>query len=158
MASYNKVFLMGNLTRDPELRNLPSGSHVCEVGMATNRKYKTPDGQDREEVCFIDLVLYGRQAEIMAQYKKKGDPIFAEGRLKLDTWESNDGQKRSKHRVVVENFQFLGKKGEGGGGRDSSMSYGAPAPAAAAATYSSSGGSSGGDFEPPAFGDEDVPF
>ena len=93
MASFNKVMMMGNLTRDPELRTLPSGTSVCDIGMATNRRYKTQDGQDREETCFVDLVVFGRQAEVLHQYKKKGDPLFIEGRLKLDTWDAPDGTK-----------------------------------------------------------------
>ncbi len=117
MANFNKIILLGNLTRDPQLSYLPSQTPVVEFGLAVNRKYKTSDGQEREDTCFIDCRCYGRQAEIINQYMSKGRPILVEGRLQLDQWEGKDGQKRSKHRVFVENFQFLG--GGGGGGSSS---------------------------------------
>ncbi len=107
MASYNKVIMVGNLTRDIQLSFLPSGVPAGEAGIATNRKW-TKDGEKREEVCFIDLRVYGKQAETMSQYCQKGSPILIEGRLQLDQWEDKQGQKRSKHRIVVERFQFLG--------------------------------------------------
>ena len=111
MANLNKVFLIGNLTRDPELRYTPSGTAVVEIGMAVNRKWKGQNGELREEVCFVDVSAFGRQAEIISEYCHKGKPLFVEGRLKLDSWEGKDGQKRSKMRVVVENFQLLGVPG-----------------------------------------------
>ena len=115
MASYNKVFLMGNLTRDPQVKHLPSQMVVVEFGLAVNRKYKTADGADKEEVAFVDCTAFGRQAETISQYCTKGKPIFVEGRLKFDTWDDKSGGgKRSKLTVVVENFQFLGRAGEGG--------------------------------------------
>ena len=107
MANYNKVILIGNLTRDPELRFLPSQTPVCEIGLAVNRKWKPKDGEQREETCFIDCTAFGKQAEVINQYMTKGRPIMIEGRLQLDSWEK-DGQRRSKHKVVVEQFQFLG--------------------------------------------------
>jgi single-strand DNA-binding protein len=117
MASYNKVFLMGNLTRDPAVKHLPSQMVVVEFGLAVNRKYKTADGVDKEEVAFVDCTAFGRQAETISQYCTKGKPIFVEGRLKFDTWEDKQGGgKRSKLTVVVENFQFLGRPGEGDNG------------------------------------------
>ena len=109
MASFNKVFLMGNLTRDPEVRFIPSGSAVCNFGMAVNRKFKRADGQSGEETTFVDCEAWGKQAETLAEYMRKGSPIFIEGRLKLDQWETQDGQKRNKLKVTVEGFQFLGK-------------------------------------------------
>ena len=118
MASYNKVFLMGNLTRDPQVKHLPSQMVVVEFGLAVNRKYKTADGADKEEVAFVDCTAFGRQAETISQYCTKGKPIFVEGRLKFDTWDDKSGGgKRSKLTVVVENFQVLGRGSEEGGGR-----------------------------------------
>jgi single-strand DNA-binding protein len=115
MASYNKVFLMGNLTRDPQVKHLPSQMVVVEFGLAVNRKYKTADGQDKEEVAFVDCTAFGRQAETISQYCTRGKPIFVEGRLKFDTWDDRGGGgKRSKLTVVVEGFQFLGRAGENG--------------------------------------------
>jgi single-strand DNA-binding protein len=118
MASYNKVFLMGNVTRDPQVKQLPSQMVVAEFGLATNRKYKNAAGEDKEDVCFVDVTAFGRQAETISQYVTKGKPLFVEGRLKLDTWEDKkDGSKRSKLTVVLENFQFLpsGDRAAGGG-------------------------------------------
>lgn len=116
MANYNKVILIGNLTRDPQMSYLPSQTPVTEIGLAVNRKWKSKEGEQREETCFIDCRAYGRQAETLNQYMRKGRPILIEGRLQLDTWEGKDGQKRSRHRVIVENFQFLGGgQGQGGG-------------------------------------------
>jgi single-strand DNA-binding protein len=119
MASFNRVLLLGNLTRDPQLKYLPSQTPVAEFGLACNRKFKTAQGEDREEVLFVDCSAFGRQAEVINQYCQKGRPLFVEGRLKLDTWEDkNGGGKRSKLTVVVENFQLLGSRdgGQGGGG------------------------------------------
>ncbi len=115
MANYNKVVLVGNLTRDPQLSYLPSQTPVCEFGLAINHKWKDKDGQQREDVCFIDCHCFGKQAEIFNQYMKKGRPILIEGRLQLDRWEDKDGQKRSKHKVNVQSFQFLGQGGQDGG-------------------------------------------
>ena len=109
MANVNKVILIGNLTRDPDSRELPSGSVVVEFGMAINRKWKGKGG-DGEEVCFVDCTAWGRTGEVIAEYCHKGEPIYVEGRLKLDSWEGRDGTKRSKLGVVVENMQLLGGK------------------------------------------------
>ena len=112
MPSFNRVTLIGNLTRDPETRDLPSGTTLCEFGLATTRHYKTQAGDDREETCFIDCTAFGKQAEVLQQYVTKGRPLFVEGRLKFDQWDDkNGGGKRSKISVVVENFQFLGTTG-----------------------------------------------
>jgi single-strand DNA-binding protein len=116
MANLNKVMLIGNLTRDPDLKYTPGNQAVCEIGLAVNRKYRTKEGEDREETTFVDCEAWGKQAEVLKQYMTKGKPLFVEGRLKLDTWEDKDGGKRSKMRVVIENFQFLGAAGGGGGG------------------------------------------
>lgn len=118
MASYNKVILLGNLTRDPELRYTPKGTVTARLGLAVNRSYKTDTGETREETTFIDIDAWGKQAELIGQYLRKGNPLFVEGRLKLDQWDDkNTGQKVSKLRVVMENFQFVGgPRGQDGGG------------------------------------------
>jgi single-strand DNA-binding protein len=118
MASYNRVVLLGNLTRDPELRYIPSGTAVTEIGLAVNDRRKNANGEWVDETTFVDVTLWGRTAEIASEYLTKGRPVLIEGRLKLDTWETNDGQKRSKLRVVGERMQMLGRPGEseGGGG------------------------------------------
>src|SRR3954470_10405685 len=115
MASYNKVIMVGNLTRDPQLRYLPSQMAVVDIGLAVNHKFKTAAGEDREEVMFIDCSAFGKQAEIINQYCQKGRPLLVEGRLKLDTWDDKQsGQKRSKHKVTIDNFQLLGSRDGGG--------------------------------------------
>ena len=113
MANVNKVILIGNLTRDPEMRYLESGTAVVDFGMAINRKWKGKDGRDGEETCFVDAQAWARTAEVITEYCHKGDPLYIEGRLKLDSWEGRDGQKRSKLRVVVENMQLLGGRRSG---------------------------------------------
>ena len=114
MASYNKVILMGNLTRDPELKYLPSGSAVANVGIAVNRNWTDREsGEKREEVCFVDLEAFGRTAETMNEYLQKGRPVLIEGRLRHRTWETDDGQRRSKHDIFVERFQFVGGRQDG---------------------------------------------
>jgi single-strand DNA-binding protein len=115
MASYNRVILVGNLTRDPELRYTPTGTPVCEIGLAVNNRYKNAGGEWVDETTFVDVTLWSRTAEVASEYLNKGSPVLVEGRLKLDTWESTDGQKRSKLRVVGERMQMLGGKGGGGG-------------------------------------------
>ncbi len=113
MASYNKVIMMGHLTRDPQMSYLPSQTAVCEFGIATNHRYKTSDGQQKEEVCFIDCNLFGKSAETFSQYMAKGRAVLVEGRLKLETWESKDGTRHSKHKLAVERFTFLGQQSDG---------------------------------------------
>src|SRR3984893_1439073 len=111
MASFNKVILLGNLTRDPEIRYTPKGSAVCDLGLAVNRVYTLDSGEKREEVTFVDVVLWARLAEIAGEYLKKGRPVFIEGRLQLDTWDDKQsGQKRTKLRVVGESMQLLGSR------------------------------------------------
>ena len=116
MASFNQVILLGNLTRDVELKHTPSNQAVANIGLAMNRQYQTKDGERREETTFVDCEAWGRQAEVMAQYLSKGRPVFVQGRLKLDTWQDQQGQNRSKLKVVIENFQFVGGREGGGGG------------------------------------------
>lgn len=114
MPSFNQVILMGNVTRDPQIKALPNGSQVADFGIAVNRKYRTAGGEDKEETCFVDCAAFGKQAEVIGQYCTKGKPLFVEGRLKYDTWEDKAGGKRSKLSVIVENFQFIGSKDGGG--------------------------------------------
>jgi len=116
MASFNKVILLGNLTRDPEVRYTPKGSAVCDLGIAVNRVYTTDSGEKREEVTFVEVVLWARLAEIAGEYLKKGRPVFIEGRLQMDTWDDKQtGQKRSRLRVVGESMQLLGGRPGGAG-------------------------------------------
>ena len=145
MANFNKVILMGNLTRDPELRYTPNGKPIAKLGLAVNRTWRTEQGDQREEVTFVDVDVFGRTAENVGQYMRKGRPILIEGRLKLDQWEDrNTGQKRSKMGVVAETVQFLGGRddnrggggGGGGGGYQDGGNYGG-------------GGGGGGYNEPP---------
>jgi single-strand DNA-binding protein len=125
MANFNKVLLIGNLTRDPEVRSTTSGMKIAKFGLAVNRRYRTRDDEQREETTFVDIDAFGSQAEIIERYCQKGSPLFVEGRLRLDQWESNTGEKRSKLSVVLENFQFLG----GGQGQAEESAGGDSAPA-----------------------------
>ena len=123
---FNKVILVGNLTRDIELRYLPNGSALAKLGLATNRRYKKQDGSQGEEVCFVDVNLFGRTAEVANQYLRRGSQVLIEGRLVLESWTDNNGQKRSKHSITAESMQMLGSKGEGGiqnGGYSPSNGY-----------------------------------
>src|SRR3954463_10829271 len=136
MASFNQVILLGNLTRDPQLRHIPaSNTAVTDFGIACNRRFKGQNGEDREEVTFVDCSAFAKTAELISQYFTKGKPIFIQGLLKLDTWEDKQGGgKRSKLSVVVEQFQFVGGRdggGQGGGGGGD-------------ASYDAEGGSGGG--------------
>ncbi len=150
MASYNKVLLMGNLTRDIELKHIAGNQAVAEIGLAVNRRYRTKEGEDREETTFVDCEAWGRTAEVMKQYLTKGRPVFIEGRLKLDQWTDKDGGKRSKMRVVVESFQFVGTGGGAGGGEGGgSRSQGAG--------QFQSGGAPSSEAHVPT-PDEDIPF
>src|SRR5713101_4953578 len=114
MAGFNKVILMGNLTRDPEIRYAPSGTPVANFGLAVNRRYRQGD-ETKEEVCFVDIVVFGRQAETCGQYLSKGNGALVEGRLQMRKFETKDGQKVTKHEVVAENIRFLPKRAEPGG-------------------------------------------
>lgn len=142
MASYNRIILVGNLTRDPQLSYTPANTAVCKFGMATNHRWKDRDGNAKEEVCFVDCTLFGKGGEVFCQYMKKGNPALVEGRLKLDQWTTPEGDKRSKHEVIVDNFTFLG----GGRGEGAPASKGAEVGAAAG----------GGSYEPPQR--DEIPF
>jgi len=114
MANLNKVMLIGNLTRDPQMKTLPSNTAIADFGLAVSRRFKTAGGEDREETCFLDCTAFGKQAEVIGQYCQKGKPLFVEGRLKFDSWDDKQGfGRRSKVSVVVENFQFLGGRDNG---------------------------------------------
>jgi single-strand DNA-binding protein len=149
MANFNKVFLMGNLTRDPELRYTPKGVAIAKLGLAVNRNYTTESGEKREEVTFVDVDAFGKQAETLGQYMKKGRPIFIEGRLRLDSWDDKQtGQKRTRMGVVLEAFQFIGSpqnREEGGEAPRARPAAAVPATDARAA-----------DAPPPE--EDDVPF
>lgn len=125
MADFNKVILVGRLTRDPELRYTQGGTPVAEAGIAVNRRFTRQDGSKVEEVMFIDLVAWARRGEVMAEYLHKGSLVMVEGHLDLDQWQASDGSKRSRHRVIVDNFQFLDRKGDDGQRRQEE-SAGAP--------------------------------
>ena len=117
MANYNKVLLMGNLTRDPQMSYLPSQTAVVEFGLAVNRRWTGKDGEKKEDTCFVDCRAFGKQAETINKYLNKGRMVFLEGRLTFDSWTAQDGTKRSRHRVTVESFQFLPGAGASGGGQ-----------------------------------------
>jgi single-strand DNA-binding protein len=130
MPSLNKVLLMGNLTRDPELRVTPKGTSICQFSLAINRQFKMESGESREEVIYVDIEAWGKQGETIAKYCTKGRPLYVEGRLRLDQWEDkNTKEKRSRMKVVLEQFQFLGDgRGGGGGGAAAGASAGAAEP------------------------------
>src|SRR5262245_18636773 len=154
MASFNKVILMGNLTRDPELRYSPKGTAIAKIGLAVNRTWRTETGENREEVTFVDCDAYGRTAETLSQYLKKGNPVLLEGRLRLHSWEDKQtNQKVNKLRVDVETFRFVGSA-SGGGPREGGSSE-APRPRAAAPAAAAD--AEGHDAAPMPH-DDDVPF
>ncbi len=152
MPSYNKVILMGNLTRDPEMVMAGSGNPICKLGLAVSRRFSTKDGEQREETTFVDVDAFGRQAETLNRYMSKGRPILIEGRLKLDEWEDrSSGQKRTKLKVVCENFQFVGGRDDGGAGNGNG-NYERSSPPRRATTGSPAA-EPAGNIE-----DDDVPF
>ncbi len=166
MSNYNKVLLMGRLTKDPELRYTSQGRPVADLGLAVNREY-TSGNERRKDTTFVDVTVWSRQAEIICQYLQKGAPLFVEGHLRMDNWETQDGQKRSKLRVVLDNFQFIGGPREAGredsrpssGADDYSTSYsnpedGAPEVGEAAPTTRDSAGSAEGT----GIEESDIPF
>lgn len=159
MSNFNRVYLMGNLTRDVELKSTNNGGSVARLGLAINRTWTGADGEKREEVLFVDCEAWGKQAETLAKYMAKGKPIFIEGRLKLDQWEDKEGQKQSKLRVVVEGFQFIGGKGD-----DERQTAGKPEAGRGDLSRNTNGRPSApkarpniGDNDPP-FGGDDIPF
>jgi single-strand DNA-binding protein len=157
MANFNKVILAGNLTRDPELRYTPKGTAVVKFGLAINRTWKNESGESKEEVTFVDVDAWGRSAEVIAQYMRKGRPILIEGRLRLDSWEDkNTHQKVSKLKVTLETFSFIDSKGpEGGGGVPTGES---PRKPAVQAKPPGAPPGSPPESEPPPPEDDDVPF
>ena len=161
MASYNKVLLMGNLTRDPEVRYTPKGTAIANIGLAVNRRWTTDAGEQKEDVTFVDVEVWGRQAETVGQYLSKGKPIFVEGRLKLDSWEDKEsGQKKSKMKVVCEHFQFIGAPSGGRGElKEQAPSDEAPArPASRGGRPATAPARDAGEPEPPAAEDDNIPF
>ena len=153
MASFNRVILMGNLTRDIELKYTPSGTAVTDIGLAVNDRRKSASGEWVDETTFVDVTLWGRTAEVASEYLSKGSPVLIEGRLKLDTWET-DGQKRSKLRVTGERMQMLGSRsggGSGGGGGGSRGPQRDESEYSQPANYDDGGGGGGG-------GEEEIPF
>jgi single-strand DNA-binding protein len=159
MADLNKVMLIGRLTRDPQLRFLPSQAPVCDFGLAVGRKWKTPTGETKEETCFVDCTIFGKGGEIFSQYMAKGKQVYCEGRLRLDQWDDKTtGQKRSKLNVIVEDFQFLGSPGdgqrsggdEGGGGERQSYGGGSGGSQRSGGYGAGSGGASRPPSRPPA--------
>lgn len=110
MANFNQVILLGNVTRDPQLKTLPNQTTVAEFGLATSRRYHTAAGEDKEDVCYVECTAFGRQAEVLNQYAHKGRPLFVQGRLKYDAWEDKQGNKRNRLTVIVEQFQLLGSR------------------------------------------------
>lgn len=164
MPSFNKVILLGNLTRDPELRVTSGGNSICKLGMAVSRQFTTKDGEKREETTFVDIDSFGKQAEVISKYMRKGRPLMVEGRLRLDQWETNDGQKRSKLCVVLENFQFVGARndddgggGGGGGGYETKSPPRRGGEASAAGGEAASGGGNNFSNDDDTL-EEDVPF
>lgn len=163
MANFNKVILMGNLTRDPEMRYTPKGTAVARLSLAVNRRYTTETGESKEEVTFVDVDAWGKQAEVIAQYCRKGKPLLVEGRLKLDTWDDKaTGQKRSRLGVVLEGFQFVGGRREdevgGGGGVVPPPSAPASRPPAARSAAPSAPASAPDPLDGPPPEEDDVPF
>lgn len=162
MATLNKVLLIGNLTKDPEVRYTPTGTAVADLRMAVTRRYRTASGQEQEETCFLTVTVWGRQAETSGEYLRKGSPVFVEGRLKLDEWEK-DGQKNSRLTVVAERVQFLssprraaeyGDAPDGapaGGRKRASAPASVPAQAEESAPADTGGGEAAGD-------NDDLPF
>lgn len=159
MANFNRVILLGRLTRDPELRYTPSSMAVTEIGLAVSDRRKNANGEWIEETTFVDVTLWGRTAEVASEYLSKGSPVLIEGRLKLDSWEGNDGQRRSKLRVVGERMQMIGGRGDGegggGGGGGRGASGGRPP---ARAPRQAEQEPPVDDFEPPASAGDDIPF
>ncbi len=154
MASFNKVILVGNLTRDPELRFTSSGKAIAKIGLAVNRVWTTETGEKKEDVTFVDVDMFGRTAETVSQYMRKGSPILIEGRLRLDQWDDKQtGQKRSKLGVVAETVQFLGSPRGGSGGES-----GAPAPSRPRPAEPAAAEPSGSEAEVHAPSEDDVPF
>ncbi len=169
MAAHNRVILIGNLTRDVELRKTPGGTSVADVGLAINERRKEQSGEWVDSVTFVDVTLWGRTAEVASEFLHKGSSLFVEGRLRLDTWET-DGQKRSKMRVICEKMQMIGGRGDEGGRSSGSSSMARNVVAAPGDYYESDGAAHADDFETPGqrdsqptgagagYNDDDIPF
>lgn len=154
-ANFNKVILAGNLTRDPELRYTPQGTAIAKIGLAINRRYTGQDGQTKDETTFVDVDAFGKQAEVIGQYLKKGRPVLIEGRLKLDQWDDKTtGQKRSRLGVILESFQFIDSKA---GGAEGSSAPSSPAPIRPARPAAQPA-SPATESDVPPIEDDDVPF
>ena len=154
MASLNKVYLMGNLTRDPEVRTTPTGLKIAKLGLAVNRKFRTRDSNElKEETTFVDIDAFGSQAETLERYCQKGSPLFVEGRLRLDQWQNNQGENRSRLMVVLESFQFLGGR-ESGTGSGTSEDHDTGPRSSPKSDASSAKSPQGDNFQE----DEDIPF
>ncbi|UCE58589.1 MAG: single-stranded DNA-binding protein [Phycisphaerales bacterium] len=151
MSSYNRIVLMGNLTRDPQLSYTPNNTAVCKFGIATNRKWKDRDGNMREDVCFVDCTVFGRGGETFNQYMSKGRSVLIEGRLEFSQWTTPEGDKRSRHGVLVDSFTFVG----GGRGGDAS---GQPVAANAGGAPNDTPATGPGYDSPPPPTDDDIPF
>ncbi|HEX3818317.1 MAG TPA: single-stranded DNA-binding protein [Chthoniobacterales bacterium] len=159
MANFNKVMLMGNLTRDPEIRYTPKGTAVCDIGLAINRYSTSENGEKREETTFVDVTLWGRTAEIAGEYLKKGRPVFIEGRLQLDTWDDKtSGQKRSKLKVIGEGMQLLGSRDGGGGGGGRGAADEMEEPPRGRPSSGSSRPAPAKNAPPPEPDDDEIPF
>lgn len=156
MASYNKIMLIGNLTRDPQLTYTPSQTAVVDFGLATNRKWTAQDGSQREDTCYVDCRAFGKQAETINKYLAKGRSVFVEGRLTFDSWNAQDGTKRSKHRVTVENFQFLG--GGTGQGGQTGGAYGGHAQGGGQGYEGGAAPMTQENYAGPSVPDDDIPF
>jgi single-strand DNA-binding protein len=159
MANFNKVILAGNLTRDPEMRYTPKGTAIASFGLAINRRWKSETGETKEEVTFVDIEVWDRQAEVVSQYFKKGNPILVEGRLKLDQWEDkNTHQKQSKLKVRLESFSFIGGKGDSTSMPSEPARAARPAAATPVAAPAAAPAEAPGEPDAPPVEQDDVPF
>jgi len=157
MPNLNRVMLMGNLTRDPELRYLPSNTPVVNLGLAINRRWKNQQGESQEETTYVDCEAFGRSAEVINQYLRKGRPVYIEGRLRFDQWQDREGQNRSKLKVVVESFQFIDSRG-GGADAPAGISAGQQAPPPAAVPVGGPPAAGGGGEIHQPVAEDDIPF
>lgn len=160
-GSFNKVILMGNLTRDVEVRSLPSGMTVAQFSLAVNERYKDKEGNWVDRANFVDCEMFGNRAEAFAKYMSKGSPAFIEGKLRLDQWQDKEGNKRSKLKVVADNFEFVGSRNNDGGGSGGGGGGGGNYARSGAASNSGGGGGGGyggGQDSGPAIDHDDIPF
>jgi len=158
MPNLNRVLLMGNLTRDPELRYLPSNTPVVSIGLAVNRRWRNQQDQQQEETTFVDCEAFGRSAEVINQYLRKGRPVFIEGRLRLDQWQDKEGQNRSKMKVIIESFQFVDSRGGGDGARDETSGRGSQSSSSRPAPVVVSAPTDAGSNVHQPVEEDDIPF